>query len=94
MKTITKREYNAALKTIKKFELQKMRVRIASNLFGFLWWGKSDNEHSKWIKAKDINEACAKFLKCTPTLENVDYEVQNGYNYIDISDIKPINKYI
>lgn len=63
----------------------------SSGKFGFLYWLESDSNSShgrcKWIKADNIDQSCKKFLKnATKTLQSVDYEVQLGDKYIDISE--------
>lgn len=62
-----------------------------SNKYGFLYWCENDTTaddgRCKWIEASTLDEACEKFLKKAPkTLRQVDYEVQLGDKYIDISE--------
>jgi hypothetical protein len=62
-----------------------------SNKYGFLYWCENDTTaddgRCKWIEASTLDEACAKFIKKAPkTLRQVDYEVQLGNKYIDISE--------
>jgi hypothetical protein len=62
-----------------------------SNKYGFLYWCENDTTaddgRCKWIEASTLDEACEKFLKKAPkTLRQIDYEVQLGDNYIDISE--------
>ena len=63
-----------------------------SNKYGFLYWCENDTTaddgRCKWIEASTLDEACAKFIKkkAPKTLRQVDYEVQLGNKYIDISE--------
>ena len=98
MKIIKKREYNNALKIIKLHEEQIKKTYKISKVFGFLWFNKNGKEHNKYIKAKNIKEACRKFLKNKPkTIVKIDYEVhfktKNNSDYISISNRKEFENY-
>lgn len=84
---IKKREYNKALKIVKAYEQQLNKPVVIASLFGFLWFNENDTEHNRYIKAKDIDSACKKFLANKPkTMVRIDYEVHHGNKYIDISN--------
>jgi len=93
---IKKREYNKALKTVKEYEQQLLNKPVViASAFGFLWWCENDVDHHRWIKAKNIDSACKKFISNQPkTIRKIDYEVQNGKKYIDISERKEFHHWL
>jgi len=91
---IKKREYKKALKIVKEYEQQVLNKPVA-NTFGFIWWCEKDIQHNRWIKAKDIDSACRKFILNQPkTIRKLDYEVQHGDEFIDISERKEFKYFI
>lgn len=68
---------------------------IGCNYFGFLWFTENGNEKQRWVKAKNIDDACRKFLSNMPkTLYRIDCEVQHENDYISISNRKEFNEYL
>lgn len=92
---IKKRDYNKALKIVKAYEQQLNKPAVIASLFGFLWFNENNTEHSRYIKAKNINSACKKFLANKPkTMVRIDYEVQHGNEYIDISNLSEFKDWL
>jgi len=91
MKKITKSQYIKALKTVDTYirQVENKSKKCTVNLFGFLWHNFNYVEHQTFIKAKNIDSACKIFNKRMPkTMFRLDYEVQHGNEFIDISDRK------
>ena len=93
---IQKREYNKALKIVKCYEEQiKSKSVNTAKEFGFIWHDNDNVPHYTWIKAKNIDSACKKFLRCErKTMMTLDYEVQVGKEYIDISERKEFKNWL
>jgi hypothetical protein len=86
MERITKAKYMKAVRVVAAYEKQQRAGK-----FQFLYWleediGNDERVKEKIINAKDIDEACKKFLliKSSDTAK-VDYEVMFDGGYFDIS---------
>lgn len=101
-KNITLSEYNAAMATIASYREQQRKKVSKPEYYGFLYWlngdyydKKGEKYRIKNIKAKSIEEACAKFVKGrSKHLERVDSDVSNLNTYIDIRHIKCIANWV
>lgn len=83
---ITKRQYVDAQKTIRKYHEQLLKGQ-----YQFLFFiNESSEVNEKWIKAKNIEDACQKMKKyideTSKNITTVDYEVMFERKYIDISE--------
>lgn len=98
MKKIGKREYDKAVKIVEAYQQQNIKtVPVACNInyFGFLWYSDNNVEHQTWIKAKNIDSACKKFVaRKFKTLFRLDYEVCNNRTFIDISERKELKEWL
>ena len=84
-------------KKIDKVTVQNLDIaeQKKCDIFVFLWFNENGKEFNKFIKAKNINSAIKKFLSKKPiSMHRIDYEVQNGNKYIDISDRTEFSEYL
>ena len=91
MEKITKAEYIAAQRVIRKYHEQ-----LLAGQFQFLYYeGDGMEYYEKWITAKNLNYACKKMKEfCLNKQVLIDYEVLHNDKYYDLNDNEILKDFI